>query len=157
MQECVSSAVAASIDNAEVVHPTKYEYQGIGGDLDGMVAGRWQGKEVVVLVAAKYGMDSGASRAKDELFSAAACLGKLVNMPPFDLEDPDNDEGVYADYDQLQVARFNGHSLMLTFGGSKFSTQAVIKSLQNIALPWFCVVANASGRFMAEYWSAPQP
>ena len=157
VEECVSSAVAASIDDAEAVHPTKYEFQGIGGELDGMVAGRWQGKQVVVLVAAKYDMDSCESRAKDKLSKAAVYWDKLVNLPPFDPEDPDNDEGVYADYDQLQVARFNGHSLMLAFGGCKFSTQAVAKSFQKIPLPWFRVVANASGRFIAEYQSAAQP
>lgn len=43
VEECVSSSVAAKINDGDVVHAMRYEFQGTGGDLDGMVVGRWDG------------------------------------------------------------------------------------------------------------------
>eukprot|EP00955_Chlamydomonas_euryale_P076905 362819-Chlamydomonas_euryale.AAC.3 len=80
VEECVSNAVAAVLDDAVIVHPTKYIFKGRIGDLDGMVVGVWRGQEVVVLVEAKHNMDTCASKARTELLSAGAYWKELAEM-----------------------------------------------------------------------------
>ena len=65
-----------------------------------MVVGLWEDKEVVVLVEAKHNMDSCTTKAKAELFAAGAYWTKLVELIDSD------DEGMLADYNELQVERY---------------------------------------------------
>ena len=150
VEECVSDAVAAALDDVVVIHSTRYVFQGKSGDLDGMVVGSLHGKDVVVLVEAKHNMDSCATKAKSELFDAGAYWAELVQLAP----DSDTDESVCADFIHLQVERYKQHSIMFAFGGSKFSAETVVKSFEKIATPWFRVVANSAGKFTAEEFMA---
>eukprot|EP00955_Chlamydomonas_euryale_P117108 366455-Chlamydomonas_euryale.AAC.2 len=131
VEECVSSAVAAVLDDAVIVHATEYIFKGWIGDLDGMVVGGWRGQEVVVLVEAKHNMDACALKARTELLSAGAYWKELAKMEGSD------DESVLSDYAQLHMEKFKHRSIMYAFGGSKFSDAVADHKLHGIPKPWF--------------------
>lgn len=147
VEECVNKAVEAILEDADIIQASRYEYQSIGGDLDGMVVGKWMGKEVVVLVEVKHNMDSNATKAKNELFAAEKYWVQLTQLVP----GPNTDDLLLGDYRELQVGRYKEHSIIFAFGGSKFSPEAVSKHFGGVATPWFRVVVNSAGKFVAEY------
>jgi hypothetical protein len=144
IEEFVSQAVAAVLEDATIVHSTRYEYMGWAGDLDGMVTGTFEGKAVVVFIEAKHNMDTSYRNAQSELNNAKQYWEKLASTPIETLDDRE-----IVDFEALKVDEYRDSRVMLAFGGSKFS-QHVARNKFNGMAPWLHVVANSYGRFVAE-------
>ncbi len=145
LEEAVTSAVEVALEDGEAVVPCRYEFQGAGGDLDGMVVGRWQGDEVVVLCEAKHNMDSGYSKAKDELLASFKYWERLGALQPGE----EVSDAELADMGALRVSEFKGRKVMLAFGGAKFSDLTADRRLQGLSTPWFRVVPDLTGKYRA--------
>ncbi|KXZ52082.1 hypothetical protein GPECTOR_10g1105 [Gonium pectorale] len=145
VEEGVARAVAELLEAGQVVFGTRYPYQSAVGDLDGLVVGRWQGRDVVVLVEAKHNMDAQARKAQSELFTSVKLWESLKGLSA---EERESDDTVLADYEALHLAEYGERAVMLAFGGSKFS-DGVMKKQFNLQFPWFYVVANSVGKFTA--------
>lgn len=144
IEEAVTYAVADRVGGT-VVLATRYEYQGEGGDLDGLVVGSWQGQDVVVLVEAKHNMDSSFTKAKKELFASQKYWESLSTRGFDELEDAEK-----ADWEAMHVGEYGARKVVLAWGGSKFSEDTVKKHFK-ICMPWFQVVPDMKGKFAASY------
>ena len=71
IEECVTNAVAAALDDSTVIISSRYNYKGFMGDLDGLVIGRCRDQEVVVLVESKHSLDSHYTKARQEIINSA--------------------------------------------------------------------------------------
>ncbi len=131
-----------------VLHATHYTFVGTLGDLDGLVVGEWDGRDVVVLVEAKHNMNSSWSKATSELFHAHAYWDRLCALDP----DVEPDPAVLRDYFELRVADYKHCTVMYALGGVLFSTD-LPTSKPPLKTQWFHVRANARGRFTAQLWA----
>lgn len=149
IEEAVSYAVAGQLEGGAVVFANSYEYQGELGDLDGLVVGKWQGQDVVVLLEAKHNMDSSFSMAKKELFNGLKYWESLAKLDsPDDLEDAERE-----DWEAMHVGEYRERKVMLAWGGCKFSDHTVQQHFK-IREPWFRVVPDMKGKFAASYMGA---
>ncbi|GLI70316.1 hypothetical protein VaNZ11_015271 [Volvox africanus] len=146
IEEGVARAVAELLEDGQVIFGTRYLYQSAVGDLDGLVVGRHDGRDVVVLVEAKHNMDTQARKAKSELFASVQTWEWLKGLSA---EERESDETVLADYQALHLAEYSERAVVLAFGGSKFS-ESVVKKQFNLQMPWIYVVANSVGKFKAQ-------
>ncbi|EFJ50746.1 hypothetical protein VOLCADRAFT_88581 [Volvox carteri f. nagariensis] len=147
IEEGVACAVAELLEDGQVIFGTRYPYQSAVGDLDGLVVGRRDGRDVVVLVEAKHNMDTMAKKAQSELFASVKHWEWLKGLSADELE---SDETVLADYQALHLAEYGERAVFLAFGGSKFSESVVKKQFNNLQMPWIYVVANSMGKFKAQ-------
>ncbi|GLC47494.1 hypothetical protein PLESTB_001822000 [Pleodorina starrii] len=149
IEEGVARAVAELLEDGQVIFDTRYTYQStVGvGDLDGLVVGRHDGRDVVVLVEAKRNMGTHARKAQSQLFASVQTWEWLKELSA---EERESDETVLADYQALHVADYCERAVVLAFGGSKFSESVVKKQFHNLKMPWIYVVANSAGTFKAQ-------
>jgi hypothetical protein len=146
IEQWVTHAVAEFLDQGQVVHPCRYVYKGTGGDLDGLVVGRWLGKDVVVLVEAKHNMDTVVKRAQSELFASEKYWKELAGLSRDDLAAADS--ATVEDYTALRVSEYKQRSVVFAFGGCKFTDEAAGK-FKFIKTPWLRVTPNLKGKFVA--------
>jgi hypothetical protein len=147
VEEGVAHAVAELLEDGHVIFGTRYPYRSAVGDLDGLVVGRYDGRDVVVLVEAKHNMDTQAKKAKSELFASVKHWESLKRLRA---EERESDETVFADYQALHLAEYGERAVVLAFGGSRFSESTVEKQFINLQMPWIYVVANGVGKFKAQ-------
>jgi hypothetical protein len=146
VEEGVAHAVAELLEDGQAIFGTRYPYKSAVGELDGLVVGRHDGRDVVVLVGAKHNMDTQARKAQSELFASVAHWEWLKRLSA---EERESDESVLADYQALHLAEYGERAVVLAFGGSKFS-ESVVKKQFNLQVPWIYVVANSVGKFKAQ-------
>lgn len=160
LERNVNAAVAAALDDGEVIIPFRYGFQGEGGDLDGLVAGSWRGEKVIVFVEAKHNMDSCYRGAKQQLFTALAYWERLVKMQQEGAFEPGSQgerpsEGETADWRALQVSQHCHRSACFAFGACKFSDPVAQKQFAGLRKPWFRVMPDdMKSVFTAEYRAA---
>ncbi|GLC35273.1 hypothetical protein PLESTM_000302100 [Pleodorina starrii] len=147
IEDGVAGVVAEKLGEGEVV-VTQYDFKGEAGDLGALVVGRWEGKDVIVLVNAKNNMDTFYRKALAELSGAMRYWEKLKNLSAEELEEED---ALASDYHKLQLANYSSYSVMLAFGGNKFSKHVAQTKLAHLQTPWFYVVADPTGRFLATH------
>ena len=147
IEEGVTLAVAECLQSASVILPSRYEYEGHQGDLDGLVEGTYKGEEVVVFIEAKHNMDSCWSKAKSELLSAHQYWQELLEL---DRHDPNVDETLLADYVKLCVDKNRNKKTMFAFGGAKFSETFAKSKFQELHEECLHVVSDIRGNFIAK-------
>ncbi|KAG5179222.1 hypothetical protein JKP88DRAFT_167863, partial [Tribonema minus] len=144
VEECVSDAVAQQLHDPTIVIFSRYVYEGKGGDLDGLVCGMYKGKPTVVLVEAMHNMDTHWRKAQDELCCSVQYWEELRAL---DLDTAD--KSLLLDYTALRIDECKGHNVMLAFGSLEFSDSTAEEWFNGMMLPWFHVVANSAGKFVA--------
>ncbi|KAK9839051.1 hypothetical protein WJX74_008490 [Apatococcus lobatus] len=145
IEECVTQAIASVLQNGVIILPSRYIFKSAAGDLDGLLAGHFKNKPVIVLVEAKHNMDTLWKKAKDQLFQAKHHCERLASSVAEELDESD-----LADYKAMQMNNLRDNRVMFGFGGLNFSKEIVNKHLANIQIGCFYVQANTSGRFVTK-------
>ena len=130
LEKYVVKAVANAMKDALILSYS-YNFDNEVGELDGLVAGTWNGEEVIVFVEAKHNMDNAWRKAKKQLSSALLYWKKLINI---DLErEPD-----YAvDYGGLCIKEYGHRKPMYAFGGAILSPKIILKLEDQLVLSFF--------------------
>lgn len=104
---------------------TSYKPKYSNGDIDGVVSGKHDGKDIIVFIEVKQNLDSGADRSKavDQMQRNLSLWYDLCN--PSENEIDTNDSNFQEDYDQLQVQKCKNYEVWCAFGAYKFSDQSI--------------------------------
>ena len=114
VEESVTLAVAEHLQQASVIIPFRYEFEGQQGGLAGLVQGIHKGEEVIVFIAAKHNMNCRWRRTKSELLGAHMYWEKLSKVEAQDLF---VDKSLLADYVTLFVEESRNNKAMFAVGG----------------------------------------
>lgn len=147
IEEGVTLAVADFLQQASLILPSRYEYQGQQGDLDGLVRGTYKGEDVLVVVEAKHNMDSNWRKAKSELLNADQYWQELLSA---DIQDPGTDITIVADHMELCVDENCNRKTMFAFGGVEFSEALAMNKFQELHQQCLYVVTSTHGNFVAK-------
>lgn len=147
IEEGVTLAVADFLQQPSVILLSRYEYQGQQGDLDGLVQGIYKEEEVIVFIQAKHNMDSSWRKAKSELINAHQYWQELLST---DIQDPNVDSNLAADYITLCVDENRKKKTMFAFGGAKFTEAFAMSKFKELQQQCLYVVTNTHGDFIAK-------
>ena len=149
-EEKVARAVAELLEDGEVIR-TCYEFQSAVGELDGLVVGRWRGRDVVVLVKATRDMNRWGRKAWSELCASVKHWSSLKESSS---QERDSDETLRADYQALRVAECGERDVVLALGCETFSESVFTRYFEfgfDMKTPWIYVAADSARNFTARH------
>jgi len=149
LQDGVLKAIAAVLENSQIIISRSYSFLAALGQLDGLVVGKFNGEDVVVLIKTKPNMDYGFSKVKSELIHLKEYWRYLSTVETTELED---DECLIDDYTVLRVSEFKNRKMMYAIGGYNFSDETRNKwSKTETETSWFRVISNNFDQFEVNF------
>lgn len=140
LEKWATKTIADHLGEYSCIIQTSYKPKWSSGDIDGIVSGKYNGKDIIVFIEVKENLDSGADRRKaiEQMERTLNLWEDLRNLPSDEIGNQEDE--FKADYKNLQVEKHQDCKVCCAFAAYKFSDQSMKdKMFKKIDRPKFFI------------------